>query len=111
MSPAQVIFGRNLRDHLLSVHGQFQPQPQRAPVLAGWLINYLNLNLNLSDTVLIQDQKANNSKAGRWNKSSVVMKVLPFSSYLIKVHSSRHVTKRNQRFLRKFTPFTPAILN
>ena len=63
--------------------------------------------LNLGDTVAIQDQAAKNWKAGRWNKSGVVIEIFPHDSYLVKVHGNRSVTQRNRRFLRKMTPFKP----
>ena len=63
--------------------------------------------LNLGDTVAIQDQAANNGKAGRWNKSGIVIEILPHDSYLVKVHGNRSVTQRNRRFLRKLNPFKP----
>ena len=37
------------------------------------------------------------------------MEVFPFDSYQVQVHGSRTVTQRNRRFLRKFSPFQPAI--
>ena len=57
----------------------------------------------------VQDLQTKNGKAGRWTKSGEVLEVLPYNSYLIKIHGSRAVTKRNRRFLRKITPFSPII--
>ena len=59
--------------------------------------------------VVIQDQLANNGKAGRWTESGEVIEILPHDSYLVKVNGSSAVTKRNSQFLRKMTPFQPAI--
>ena len=63
--------------------------------------------LSLGDTVAIQDQAAKNGKAGRWDKSGVVVETLPHDSYLVKVHGNRSITQRNRRFLRKLSPFQP----
>ena len=35
--------------------------------------------------------------------------MLPFSSYLVKIHGSNKVTKRNRKFLRAFTPFVQKV--
>ena len=48
-------------------------------------------------------------KAGKWRKSGSVVEVQPFNSYLIRMHGSREVTKRNRRHLRKIEPFSPLI--
>ena len=50
----------------------------------------------------------NKGQPGRWAKSGTIVEVLPHDAYLVKVHGSRALTKRNRRFLRKITPFTPA---
>ena len=63
--------------------------------------------LNNGDTVAVQDL-TNKGKPGRWTKSGIIVEVLPHDAYLVKVHGSRALTKRNRRFLRKITPFTPA---
>ena len=125
VSPAQVIFGRDLRDHMPGQYSKYQPRREwrleadlRAKAMAkrhGRMEDRLLIGsralppLSVGDTVFIQDQKTNNGKAGRWNKSGEVMEVLPFDSYQVQVHGSRTVTQRNRRFLRKFSPFQPAI--
>ena len=81
MSPAQVIFGCNLRDHLPGIYGKYQPRrewrlkaEQRAQALAkrhGQMDDRLHYSacalppLSLGNTVLIQDQQANYNNAGR----------------------------------------------
>ena len=124
LSPAQIIFGRELRDHLPALVSRYQPRQEwrleadlRAQAMAkrhGRMEKWLQHGakalppLNLGDTVAIQDQAANNGKAGRWNKTGIVIETLPYDSYLVKVHGNRSVTQRNRRFLKKFIPFKPA---
>jgi hypothetical protein len=125
VSPAQVIFGRELRDHLPAITGRYQPRQEwrleadlRARAMAkrhGKMEERLQQGarglppLAVSDTVTVQDQQTKDGKPGRWNKSGTVVEVLPHDSYLVRVDGSRAVTQRNRRFLRKFSPFTPAI--
>ena len=59
--------------------------------------------LHIGDNVYIQDQSGNTPK--KWNKSGTVLECLPHDSFLVKVDGSGNVTKRNRKFLRKFTPF------
>ena len=100
LSPAQIIFGRELRDHLPALVSRYQPRQEwrleadlRAQAMAkrhGRMEKWLQHGakalppLNLGDTVAIQDQAANNGKAGRWNKSGIVIETLPHDSYLVK---------------------------
>ena len=124
-SPAQVIFGRELRDHLPALVGRYQPRQEwrleadlRDRAMAkrhGRMEERLKHGsralspLTCGDTVVLQDLQTNNGKPGRWTKSGEVVEVLPFDAYLVKIHGSRTVTQRNRRFLRKMQPFSPAL--
>ena len=46
-------------------------------------------------------------KAGRWTKSGTVVECLPHDSYLVRVHRSRALTRRNRIHLRKILPMVP----
>ena len=61
--------------------------------------------LQVQDHVYIQYQSGN--KPLQWDKSEVIIEVLPFDSYLVRVDESRKITKRNRKFLRCFEPFLP----
>ena len=124
-SPAQIIFGRELRDHLPALVNRYQPRQEwrleadlRERALAkrhGRMQEKLQQGartlppLSCGDTVVLQDLQTNNGKPGRWTKSGEVVEVLPYDAYLVRVHGSRAVTQRNRRFLRKMNPFSPAI--
>ena len=124
-SPAQIIFGRELRDHLPALVNRYQPRQEwrleadlRERALAkrhGRMQEKLQQGartlppLSCGDTVVLQDLQTKNGKPGRWTKSGEVVEVLPYDAYLVRVHGSRAVTQRNRRFLRKMNPFSPAI--
>ena len=38
-----------------------------------------------------------------------MVETLPHESYMVKVYGSRQATQRSRRFLRKVTPYKPAI--
>ena len=124
LSPAMVVLGRELRDHLPSYRVRYQPRQE-------WRLEadmrekaYAKRHLKSSeqltagskhlpplscgDTVAVQDQSDHN-KPGKWTKSGRVVEVQPFDSYLVLIHGSRDPTKRNRKFLRKIQPFTPAL--
>ena len=58
------------------------------------------------DCVYIQNQAGPSPK--KWSKSGTILEALPHDSYLVKVHGSNHITQRNRKFLRMFTPFSVA---
>ena len=125
LSPAQILFGRQLRDHIPALVSRYQPRQEwrleadlRERALAkrhGRMEDRLLHGsralppLSLGDVVAVQDLQTEKSKPGRWTKSGEVVEVLPHDAYLIKMHGSRGITKRNRRFLRKITPFSPII--
>ena len=120
LSPAQVIFGRQLRDHLPLQPEKFQPRAewrleadQRERAFSKrHLLKHEQLsstsktlpNLKVGDCVAIQD-KSNTGKAGKWTKTGVVTDSLGFQSYEIKVDGSNHLQTRNRCHLRKIIPY------
>ena len=56
--------------------------------------------------VVIQDPGVG-GKAGRWTKSGMVVECLPHDSYLVQMHGSRTLTRRNRIHLRKILPMVP----
>ena len=120
LSPSQVLYGRVLRDFLPLQPGKFEPRAEwrqaaddRAKAFAQRHVlkseelatGSKTLHpLAIGDHVSLQDQTGRTPRA--WGKTGVVVEVNDFNSYQVKVDGSRHVTKRNRRFLRKILPFT-----
>ena len=119
LSPAQIVFGRNLRDHIPAPVGHFTPRKEWQDMAKkreeSFLIRHYRKaedltrgskqlpNLIPGDHVYIQDQRG--LTPNKWHQSGVVLEALPHDSYLVTVDGSRHVTQRNRKFLRKFVPF------
>ena len=118
-SPAQVIFGRNLRDFLPAPLMRYKPQPQ-------WLLlredreralrkralqNTARLSvgtkqlvpLQLHDVVQVQNQVGN--YPSRWDITGQIVEVKPFDQYVVKIHGSGRMTTRNRKFLRQIMPY------
>ena len=121
-SPAQVIFGRQLRDFLPAPLSRYKPQPEwlllqddreRALRKRG-LRNTENLQhgtqvlipLETYDTVQVQNQSGNNPS--RWDITGTIVEVKDHDQYVVRVHGSGRVTLRNRKFLKKISPYCPS---
>ena len=120
VSPAQIVFGREVRD--IIPRSSYRPAQAWVDMAAARENSFLARHyaqsekprpqrkleeLRPGDQVYIQDQ--NGTTPRKWSKSGKVLESLPFNSYLIKLDGSNHLTKRNRQFIRKFSPFlTPS---
>ena len=112
-SPTQVVFGRQLRDFIPVVRGNYVPrkewlltQQDREVVLARQHeVKQEELSkstktlvpLEVGTVVCLQNQHGPHKQ--RWDRSGVVVKVLPFSQYKVRVDGTGRVTRRNRVFL------------
>ena len=120
LSPAQVIFGRQLRDHLPLQPEKFQPRAewrleadqrerafQKRHVLKHEQLSAKSTDLpalQIGDAVAVQD-KSVPGKAGKWTKTGIITDSLGFQSYELKVDGSNLLTTRNRAHLRKVLPY------
>ena len=123
ISPAQIVFGRPIRDAFSFVNHcskfsnpSMHPEWRKAWSLKEKAMRYrmtrtcekLNEHsrqlplLQVNDHVFIQNQHG--AHPSKWDKSGKIIDVKPHNQYLVKVNGSGRVTVRNRRFLRKFTP-------
>ena len=114
-----IVFGRSIRDHIPSPPGKFDPRIEWKDLAAKKEDCFLRRHyakaedltahskhlskLQPGDHVYVQDQTGTTPR--RWNKSGIVLECLPHDSLLVKIDGSGNITKRNRKFLRKFTPF------
>ena len=119
-SPAQVIFGRQLRDFLPAPLSRYKPHPR-------WLLlqedrenalrkralrNMEKLQrgtrklepLLVGDYVQVQNQVG--CKPSKWDITGVVVEAGNHDQYTVKIHGSGRITLRNRRFLKKITPYS-----
>ena len=124
LSPAELLYGRQLKDFLPS-----KPHKNKIPKqenfreewrnIADWrekalarrslkVMDKLSKNtkdlpqLQIGDSVLVQNQLGNNPR--RWEKRGTVVKVLPYRQYEVMMDGSRRVTLRNRQYLRRYEP-------
>merc|ERR1711891_138360 len=117
-SPAQMVFGRAMRDFIPSLPHKYEPakdwvvtQEYRERTLAlkreadheKWSQRTRDLDmLEVGTPVIIQNQTGINPT--KWDKTGVVLENKPHSQVLVRVDGSRRVTLRNRRFIRELNP-------
>lgn len=123
MSPAQVIFGHQLRGPVPTLQGKYLPSPtwqadnahreatlrhRHAKTLETWTEHSRGLHpLSIGNHVLVQNQSG--PFPTKWDKTGVVVETLPYLQYRIRIDGVGRSTLRNRRFLRLFTPHTPTL--
>ena len=120
LSPAQVIFGKKIRDFLPCSPGHYLPRPdwrltaeQREQAHPKRHIRTEEVMtkgtkllppLQVGAPVAIQDQSGNTPR--RWSKTGRVLESVGHDSFLVKVDGAGRTTKRNRQFLKLSVPFT-----
>ena len=115
-SPAQMIFGRPIKDFIPILPGSYRPhntwiETSRAREEAVRARNVRNAErltehalrlqpLKVGDRVFIQNRTGNHPL--RWDRTGLVIEVKQFDQYAVKVDGSGRVTLRNRKVLRKF---------
>jgi hypothetical protein len=128
ISPAEIVFGRPIRDafSFISRQNKFTNPSIRPTWREAWALKEdamksrmtnqleaLNAHarplkpLSLGDRVLLQNQHGPHPT--KWDKTGTVVELRDHDQYWVKVDGSGRVSLRNRRFLRKFTPPTVAI--
>ena len=131
-SPAELLFGRNLRDALPHPYARRQPLIENnSPVDKRWLqmwseresamrvraaelVDKIDAQahdlapLVVGDRVRVQNQTGPHKT--RWSRTGQVMEINPaFDQYHIKMDGSRRTTTRNRKFLRKIRAVGPGL--
>ena len=117
LSPAQIVFGRKLRDFIPCRPGEYKPRPEwiltrenreqalsRRYEMMGQRLKFGTKTLHkldIGDIVSVQNQTG--PRAKKWDKTGVIVEVLPFDQYNIKMDGSGQVTLRNRQFIRKLS--------
>ena len=118
LSPAQIIFGRQIKDFIPVLPGKYQPrqewgfvQEDRDRALArrlqadGSRLERDTRQLKeipVGTPVCIQNQTGRHPT--KWDKTGMVLENQPFNKVLVRVDGSRRATTRNRRFVRVILP-------
>ena len=130
VSPAEVVFGRPIRDAFSFVNRcvKFRNPSVRPTWRQAWSLKERAMKcrmirncerldehtrpltpLHIGDQVLIQNQRGPHPT--KWDKSGMIVDAKPYDQYLVKVDGSGRLTTRNRRFLRTFLPASLTISN
>ena len=130
ISPAEIIFGRPVRDEFSFINRlEKYSNPHIRPLWRdAWAAKEEALRTRMSRTteslsahsrplrpllvgerVFIQNQRGTNPN--KWDKSGTIVEVLEHDQYLVKVDGSGRLTLRNRRFLRVFTPVSESLVH
>ena len=120
LSPAQVLFGRSLKDSFgftrelqhYTDSGKYCPWQEAWESKGISLIRKYNESsailktgsrdvppLKVGERCLVQNQHGNYPL--KWDKSGVVLEVLPHNQYSVKLDGTNRTTNRNRKFLRR----------
>ena len=112
LSPAQILFHRQLRDHIPAHPSQYQLHEEwlllaksRETLLQQRnkrLLNKYNSTAHALKPLTIGTKVVVQSNTGRrlWNRTGVIVECLPYRQYTVRMNGSGRVTLRNRRFLR-----------
>ena len=125
ISPAEVLFGRPLRDAFsFATHlNKFENPAIRPAWKEAWSqkeeamktryarsMESLNQcardlpQLKFGDRVFVQNQRG--SHPTKWDTSGIIKEIGEHNKYVVKIDGTGRLTTRNRRFLRKYTPAT-----
>ena len=128
LSPAQIIFGRPLKDSLRFINRleKFSNPHVRPLWRQAWEAKEEALRTRIARTtealkthsrplrslavgehVFLQNQRG--IAPNKWDRSGAVLESLDHDQYKVKVDGSGRLTLRNRHFLRAYTPATPSI--
>ena len=128
VSPAQIIFGRPLKDAFSFINRlekfsndavspiwreawQLKEQALRARFMKTserLNIHVRNLKqLKEGDRCFVQNQTGPNPN--RWDRTGIIVEARPHDQYIVKIDGSGRLTTRNRKFLRHFQPATMEI--
>ena len=129
LSPAQILFGRPLRDSMPYMNKSTSIFDNK-DILCQWhklwkakedairsrsIRTFEKLSehsrplppLMEGDSVFIQNQSLNSPKSNKWDRQGVVVVKRNYDQYLIRTSGTGRLTLRNRRFLKKFDARTP----
>jgi hypothetical protein len=128
ISPAQIIFGRPIRDEFSFMNKleKFSNPNVRPLWREAWAAKEDALRtrmtrstekltahsralrpLRIGEHVFLQNQTGPN--ANKWDKSGIVVDALDYDQFWVKVDGSGRLTRRNRRFLRSYTPTSTSL--
>ena len=124
-SPAQLLFGRPIRDFLPIRPGKFSPSEvwvdcaekrelamRRRLSLGGerWSEHTRALApLKVGQQVFVQNQHGVGKSAKKWDRTGTIVEDKGYDKYSVRIDGSGRISDRNRRYLRFFKPDSPTM--
>ena len=124
-SPAQLLFGRPIRDFLPIRPGKFRPSEvwvdcaekrelamRRRLSLGGerWSEHTRALApLKVGQPVFVQNQRGVGKSAKKWDRTGTIVEDKGYDKYSVRIDGSGRISDRNRRYLRFFKPDSPTM--
>jgi hypothetical protein len=112
ISPAEILFGCKLRDHLPNkfrcIRKEWKEMHAAKEIASSNKDSKTNDNtkplipLKKGDSVSVQNQHGN--KPGKWSNTGIIMEVHPNRQYGVMMDGSRQITLRNRKYLKPINP-------
>ena len=118
-SPAEIVFGHQIRDFIPVKPGKYIPCPTWSSTAVNRETAMMQRHakeveklsehtkklpaLKVGDHVRLQNQTG--PAPLKWDRSGTIIEVRQNDQYAVKVHGSGRPTLRNRKFLRKYVPF------
>ena len=131
LSPAEILFGRTLKDALprldkskmvfenTEVHDHWHKAwSAKEEAIRNRLVRSSEKleehakelkPLLQGDTVFVQNQDPSSRDFKKWNRQGTIVSVGKYDQYLVKIHGTGRLTVRNRRFIRKYTLRSPYV--
>ena len=118
VSPAEIIFGRRIRDFIPAPPGQYLPHWTWRETLEAredaLRVRHMRAHERLSEHTrvlpplvignCVRLQNMVGPHPTKWDRTGVVVEVRQFDQYVVRVDGSGRVTLRNRKYLRLYTP-------
>merc|ERR1712106_1185514 len=120
LSPAQIVFNRQLRDFLPVLPHKYKPsqewsllQEDRERALASRrssdgsrLARYTKQQQELQHGTQVAVQNQTGRNPNKWDKTGTVIETRPHSQVVVRLDGSRRMTLRNMQFIKEILPMT-----
>ena len=118
VSPAEIIFGRRIRDFIPAPPGQYLPHWTWRETLEAredaLCVRHMRAHERLSEHTrvlpplvignCVRLQNLVGPHPTKWDRIGIVVEVRQFDQYVVRVDGSGRVTLRNRKYIRLFTP-------
>ena len=110
LSPAQVIYGRQIRDFFPVVNNKYEPKVGVGLVKEARLLEHTKKQRELPIGCAVAVQNESGRFPKKRDKSGVVLDNMKHDKVLIRLDGSKRLTARNRQFLKQIVPLVVSVV-